>query len=769
MDQFEKGPLIGVGVHGRVYRAVHKASQQIVALKKISMGDNVSGIPRAALREIAVLREMQAPYMIRFIDAFPHKQALILVLEYMETDLEAIIKDCEANLTPADVKVYIQTLLQALSMLHSAGIMHRDIKPNNVLLDGNGQAKLADFGLARFIRSPSSSRMTKEIGGRSYRAPELLFGALQYSNAVDMWGAGCVMAELLLRKPWFPGTSDMNQLERIFNALGAPTEESWPEAKELPNFIPWNDVHPTPLSSQFPPSTDPLALDLLSQLMHLSPARRISAAQALQHPYFTSPPLPAGDLERYKPPPRRLQQAPQVMKHVLSFADLERRSLFSMMMEGEDSLQETSASADGSVRSGHLMLGHLSGSYQDIFSSLVASSEDGSAPNSNDAGCMNSDGVPRFRLGTIPRRFSQNSLPSIPAAAPGSTTGAMGAVRCSNGEEHAGTLFGCRLGAVLGGSAAASAAKSPSAVRHIPLPRAVSRSPTSHLRQPLISPPLTLRTDLSSLSVPTATLSASASAPSSGSEAPDYSVKSSSSAGDSASHMKDQNMPPFASVTDQSAVPGLSCRFRVKSSIDPVVESDRSEGEDPTGCSRRGLPRVPLFHLAPTPETNTSLPFTFAPSLASAHTASAHCAKDDLMTLQEAPTPLLPVGPGHDVTSLTCNEHMSSAMMPYTSSHGQLKRRRLFESMDRPVHGTRWVPGSVMTLSDDKGREGTPEEDGVVAAALHERLMHESMRRETPEGSAVRDGVAGVEIDSRAKISQDSLSLDSWSRSLSAL
>jgi hypothetical protein len=201
---------------------------------------------------------------------------------------------------------------------------------------------------------------------------------------------------------------------------------------------------------------------------------------------------------------------------------------------------------------------------------------------------------------------------------------------------------------------------------------------------------------------------------------------------------------------DQTLIAGCTYRFGSKRAFDPTVDPERSEGEDLTAGSRSGLSRVPLFHLVPTPETNSSLPFTFAPSLASARatTAAAPFSVDDPMMLTEAPTPLLPAaGPHHDVTSLNCNEHMGSGILPSTSSYGLLKRRRLFESMDRPVHGTGgWVSRSIMSKCDGRGtREGTPEEDGAVAAALHDRLMNESVRSETPEEtSAALDGSASV-------------------------
>jgi cyclin-dependent kinase 7 len=153
------------------------------------------------LREIKLLKELKDSNIIELIDAFPYKGNLHLVFEFMETDLEAVIRDRNIVLSPADTKSYIQMMLKGLAFCHKKWVLHRDMKPNNLLIGADGQLKLADFGLARIFGSPERN-FTHQVFARWYRAPELLFGTKQYGSAVDIWAAGCIFAELLLRRPF---------------------------------------------------------------------------------------------------------------------------------------------------------------------------------------------------------------------------------------------------------------------------------------------------------------------------------------------------------------------------------------------------------------------------------------------------------------------------------------------------------------------------------------------------------------------------------------
>ena len=274
-----------------------------------------------ALREVKLLSELHHPHIVPLHHAFIHKRAVCLVFDYMDSDLAALINDRSIVLTPADVKAYMRALLSALAACHECGILHRDVKPDNVLLAADGRVALADFGLSRGPRAQGSPRgdsgpigggedgtlpgrpLTNAVFARWYRAPELLYGSTLYGPAVDVWAAGCVLAELLLRRPWLPGSSDIAQLGLIFGALGTPPPGAWPGADALPGFVPFSDRVPPQLITMFP-GAPPDALDLLVRLVALNPAARTSAADALTHPFFTrgDAPTPAASLPR---PPRR--------------------------------------------------------------------------------------------------------------------------------------------------------------------------------------------------------------------------------------------------------------------------------------------------------------------------------------------------------------------------------------------------------------------------------------------------------------------------------
>ncbi|KAF2317418.1 hypothetical protein GH714_022050 [Hevea brasiliensis] len=178
-----------------------------------------------------------------------------------------------------------------------------DMKPNNLLIASNGQLKLADFGLARIFGSPDR-KFTHQVFARWYRAPELLFGTKQYGSGVDVWAAACIFAELLLRRPFLQGTSDIDQLGKIFQSLGTPTPSQWPDLVYLPDYVEYQSVPAQPWRKLFPMASDD-ALDLLAKMFTYDPKVRISVEQALEHRYFTSAPLPTEPAKLPRPAPKR--------------------------------------------------------------------------------------------------------------------------------------------------------------------------------------------------------------------------------------------------------------------------------------------------------------------------------------------------------------------------------------------------------------------------------------------------------------------------------
>lgn len=208
----------------------------------------------------------------------------------MDTDLEIIIKDSNIILTPGNIKSYIIQTLKGLEYLHLNWILHRDLKPNNLLIGGDGILKIGDFGLAKFFGSPSRIN-TNQVVTRWYRAPELLFGARQYSTGIDMWAVGCILAELLLRVPFLPGESDLDQLTRIFQVFGSPTEEIWPGLKLLPDYVIFKPTPKVPLHTIFTAAPNDL-LDLCEKMLNLYPLARCTCSEALKMPYFSNKPAP---------------------------------------------------------------------------------------------------------------------------------------------------------------------------------------------------------------------------------------------------------------------------------------------------------------------------------------------------------------------------------------------------------------------------------------------------------------------------------------------
>ncbi|KAK4479308.1 hypothetical protein RD792_014819, partial [Penstemon davidsonii] len=302
-DRYLKREVLGEGTYGVVYKAIDTKTGQTVAIKKIRLGKQKEGVNFTALREIKLLKELKDPNIIELTEAFPHKGNLHLVFEFMETDLEAVIRDRNIVLSPADIKSYIHMTLKGLAFCHRKWVLHRDMKPNNLLIGPNGQLKLADFGLARLFGSPDR-RFTHQVFARWYRAPELLFGAKQYGSGVDVWAAACIFAELLLRRPFLQGNSDIDQLGKIFAAFGTPKPSQWPDLVHLPDYVEYQYVPAQPMRTLFPMASDD-TLDLLSKMFTYDPKARISAQQALEHRYFSSIPLATEPALLPRPPPKR--------------------------------------------------------------------------------------------------------------------------------------------------------------------------------------------------------------------------------------------------------------------------------------------------------------------------------------------------------------------------------------------------------------------------------------------------------------------------------
>lgn len=291
--RYEKIEFLGEGQFATVYKAKDVETDNIVAVKKIKLGSREEaqdGINRTALREIKLLQELHHENLIGLLDVFGHMSNVSLVFDFMDTDLEVIIKDNTIILTTANIKSYILQTLQGLEYLHLSWILHRDLKPNNLLVNAKGVLKIGDFGLAKMYGSPNRIN-THQVVTRWYRAPELLFGAKQYGTCIDIWAVGCILAELLLRVPLFPGESDLDQLTKIFNVFGNPTEENWPGIKSLSDYIEFKPFAPIPLKSIFTAAGDDL-INLIETMLVLNPLGRKNCTECLKMPFFSNKPAP---------------------------------------------------------------------------------------------------------------------------------------------------------------------------------------------------------------------------------------------------------------------------------------------------------------------------------------------------------------------------------------------------------------------------------------------------------------------------------------------
>ncbi|KAG9047523.1 TFIIH complex serine/threonine-protein kinase subunit kin28 [Tulasnella sp. UAMH 9824] len=292
MRSWIKEAKVGEGTYAVVYRGRHAVTGRPVAIKKIKIGQFKDGLDMSAIREVKYLRELQHPNVIELVDVFSAKTNLNLVLEFLDSDLEVVIKDRSHVFLPADIKSWMAMTLRGLEFCHRNWILHRDLKPNNLLIASDGQLKIADFGLARDFADPNPGfKMTWQVITRWYRPPELLFGCRHYSTAVDMWSVGTIFAELMLRVPYMAGDSDLDQIKTIFRALGTPTEEEWPGHTKLPNYVNVGQFPKSPLNLLFTAASSE-ALDLLAKCFIYEPRRRITAKDGLHHPYFFALPHP---------------------------------------------------------------------------------------------------------------------------------------------------------------------------------------------------------------------------------------------------------------------------------------------------------------------------------------------------------------------------------------------------------------------------------------------------------------------------------------------
>lgn len=260
-------------------------------MKEIHL-DSEEGTPSTAIREISLMKELKHENIVSLYDVIHTENKLMLVFEYMDKDLKKYMDSytntstgVRGSLEPSTIKSFMWQLLRGIAFCHDNRVLHRDLKPQNLLINNHGQLKLADFGLARAFGIPVNT-FSNEVVTLWYRAPDVLLGSRTYNTSIDIWSAGCIMAEMFTGRPLFPGTTNEDQLLKIFRLMGTPSERSWPGISAFPEYKPTWPVYATQELRAILPQVDSMGLALLSQMLQMRPEMRCSAHQALAHPWF---------------------------------------------------------------------------------------------------------------------------------------------------------------------------------------------------------------------------------------------------------------------------------------------------------------------------------------------------------------------------------------------------------------------------------------------------------------------------------------------------
>lgn len=287
IENFSRVEKIGEGVYGVVYKAKDNSTGEMVALKRIRLDSEADGVPSTAIREISLLKELDHLNIVKLLDIIHADDKLFLVFEFLNQDLKKYMELYNnKNGMPLNlVKSYLFQMLQGIAYCHTHRILHRDLKPQNLLLSSEGLIKLADFGLARAFGVPIRS-FTHEVVTLWYRAPEILLGCKYYSTEVDVWSIGGIFSEMATHKVLFKGDSEIDQLFQIFRILGTPDEKNWAGVSELSDYKSTFPNWSKSKLSTHAPQLNEDGIDLLNKLLVYKPDDRIAARQALQHPFF---------------------------------------------------------------------------------------------------------------------------------------------------------------------------------------------------------------------------------------------------------------------------------------------------------------------------------------------------------------------------------------------------------------------------------------------------------------------------------------------------
>lgn len=287
LESYTKLDKLGEGTYATVFKGKSQLTDSLVALKEIRL-EYEEGAPCTAIREVSLLRNLKHANIVTLHDIIHTNHTLTIVFEYLERDLKQYMDACSGIMHMSNVMLFVFQILRGLAYCHKRRVLHRDLKPQNLLVNQIGELKLADFGLARAKSFPTKT-YSNEVVTLWYRPPDILLGSTDYSTPIDMWGVGCVLFEMATGQPLFPGSAIDSQLELIFRTLGTPTESSWPGVASYKSFEPFKIpcYKPESLVSSAP-RLDAEGHCLLGQLLMYDVTKRVSAEAAMKHAYFDS-------------------------------------------------------------------------------------------------------------------------------------------------------------------------------------------------------------------------------------------------------------------------------------------------------------------------------------------------------------------------------------------------------------------------------------------------------------------------------------------------
>lgn len=297
--------MIGDGSSASVIRAKDKVSNEIVAMKYLKRTDVASGMRKGIFREITILNNLDHVNIIKFHEVVVGSDifSLCLILEYCPSSLAHFIDKYPCSTIPhSQIKCITKHMLRGLDYLHKNYVIHRDIKPQNLMISTSGVLKIIDFDLSRRY-TDSNKKMSPDVITRWYQPPEILLESPVYGTPVDLWSAGCILAELFKKKPILDGRSDIQQINLIIDLIGSPRVEDWPELKECKIFVSYN-LKNQPFN-KLPERFNELSsdeLDLLSGLFVHNPNKRMSARDCLRHDWFQKAPFPDKTIELEESP-----------------------------------------------------------------------------------------------------------------------------------------------------------------------------------------------------------------------------------------------------------------------------------------------------------------------------------------------------------------------------------------------------------------------------------------------------------------------------------